>query len=200
MNIPKSVDTKKELEVYFLQYGLAKHGFDPKGLDGKRGSNTEKALEAAFAAVSKGKPTDTPPWHELALEYVGLREVPGTKSNKTILGWIKSFFSWADDDSTVAWCAIFVNTMLAKSGKKGTGKANARSFLAWGRSVRAPKKGDVVVFWRNNPKSWQGHVGFYAGDAGNGYIYCLGGNQNNKVSIAKYPKHRVLGYRRGFIT
>jgi hypothetical protein len=57
-----------------------------------------------------------------------------------------------------------------------------------------PVYGAVAVFWRNEPKSWTGHVAFYIADAGD-YIKVLGGNQGNSVSVALLPKARVLGYR-----
>lgn len=138
---------------------------------------------------------ELPSYAQEAFSYLGVKEVPGRRSNPTILNWIQDFFPWASDDGELAWCAIFINKMLQTAGIKGTGKANARSFLNWGYSTQTPKKGDIVVFWRGKKTSWKGHVGLYWGEAEDGYIYCLGGNQSNKVSVAKYPKYRVLGYR-----
>lgn len=195
--IPNKIDTLEELKVYFLQYGLKAHGFDPNGLDGIEGGRTKQALADAYQKHTKtAKVGNVPAYAHYALQHVGLSEVTGSRSNKTILGWIKSFFPWAKDDGQLAWCAIFINMMLKQAGIKGTGKANARSFLKWGRKVSTPHKGDIVVFWRSSPNSWKGHVGIYWGEAGDGYIWCLGGNQRNRVSIAKYAKSRVLAYRR----
>lgn len=198
MKIPQQIDTKKELEVYLLQHALNAHGFDPKGLDGVRGQRTEAALADAWKAhrSTLTQAPSVPEYAQAAYEHLGLSEVPGAGSNATILGWIKTFFTWATNDGEVAWCAIFINTMLKQAGLKGTGKANARSFLDWGTPVSEPRKGDIVVFWRGNPDSWQGHVGIYWGDAPGDYVYCLGGNQSDKVSIATYPETSVLGYRR----
>lgn len=195
--IPTKIDTKPELAVYMKQYALKAHGFDPKGLDGIDGDNTEAALSAAFVAHTKtDKPSTVPLYLKYAQEYLGINEVAGGRSNKTILGWIKSFFPWAKDDGEIAWCAIFVNLMLKRAGIKGTGKANAKSFLSWGRKVSTPEKGDIVVFDRGKPGSWMGHVGLYIGDAGKGLIYVLGGNQSNGVNIRKYSTSRLRGYRR----
>lgn len=39
-----------------------------------------------------------------------------------------------------------------------------------------------------------GHVGFYVRETDK-YVYILGGNQSNKVSIAGYDKGRIIAYR-----
>jgi hypothetical protein len=39
-----------------------------------------------------------------------------------------------------------------------------------------------------------GHVGFYVRETAK-YVYVLGGNQSNKVSIAGYDKARIIAYR-----
>ena len=40
-----------------------------------------------------------------------------------------------------------------------------------------------------------GHVAFYVGETAT-QIKVLGGNQSNSVSVANYPKSRLLGFRR----
>lgn len=61
----------------------------------------------------------------------------------------------------------------------------------------APEPGDVVIFWREDPQSWKGHVGFFFGYSQDGHrVYCLGGNQGNQVSVSAYPTNTVLGFRR----
>ena len=193
--IPPRIKTRKQLADYLLQYGLNAHGAK-LSLDGDRGRKTDRALNTLWLSTMKMKSSSIPAYAEEAHKYVGLTEVPGSKSNPTILKWIKGFFSWAKDDGQLAWCAIFINTMMADTGFTGTGKANARSFLNWGKKREGkPEVGDVVVFWRENENSWKGHVGIYWGEAGNGSILCLGGNQRNKVSVAKYPKRKILEYR-----
>jgi uncharacterized protein (TIGR02594 family) len=70
----------------------------------------------------------------------------------------------------------------------------AKSWLGVGRPVDQPHLGDVVVLWREHPKSWKGHVGLFIRQTPN-WVYLLGGNQGNRVSIQAYRRHRVLGYR-----
>ncbi len=194
--IPASVDTLKELQVYFMQYGLEAHGFSPNGLDGLLGPNTNRALQLSYRSLNPPSKKSIPAHLIHAQEYVGINEVAGIGSHPTILGWIKKWFSWATNDGEIAWCAIFINEMLKLSGIEGTGKANAKSFLNWGTKAENPQKGDIVVFDRGKQGSWQGHVGLFIGLAGNGYIYVLGGNQSNGVNIKKYSTSRFRGYRR----
>jgi hypothetical protein len=39
-----------------------------------------------------------------------------------------------------------------------------------------------------------GHVGFYVRETAK-YVYVLGGNQSNKVTIAGFDKARIIAYR-----
>lgn len=199
MKIPKTVNTAERAKTLALQVGLKALGYPPGALDGIDGKNTRKALQGFVSAVTwrpESRVATPPKYAQLAYSYIGQKEVPGSKSNPLILRWIQDFLGWGDDDGKVAWCAIFINTMLKEAGIEGTGKANARSFLDWGRTVETPRRGDIVVFERGGRSSWKGHVGIYWGEAGDGSIYCLGGNQSDKVSIASYSKSRILGYRR----
>jgi uncharacterized protein (TIGR02594 family) len=135
--------------------------------------------------------------YEAAQAYLGLEEYPGARHNQTIIDFAAATGNeWVQDDET-PWCASFVGAVLAQCGIQGTGRLNARSYLDWGTPVKFGDAvvGDVVVFWRGSPDGWQGHVGFYAGVRGD-QVLVLGGNQGNKVSIAEYPKSRLLGVRR----
>lgn len=134
-------------------------------------------------------------WYEVAKAELGVKEVPGEGNNPRIVEYHQATTLKATQDS-VPWCASFVNWCLAVGGSKGTGSAASRSFLNWGRAVDLSKAipGDVVVFSRGD-KSWQGHVAFYA-KHDDAYIWVLGGNQNNEVSITKYSKTKLLGIRR----
>ena len=74
----------------------------------------------------------------------------------------------------------------------------ARSFLRWGKSVDMPSAGDIVIFPRDD-SDWKGHVGFYLNTVEKNnkvYYSILGGNQNDKVSIALYSAKKALGIRR----
>lgn len=135
---------------------------------------------------------------QIATQELGQKEISGDQHNQTIVDYAKeSGFEWVNDDET-PWCSIFVNWVAQKCGLKSSKKANARSWLLIGQKVdEVPEPGDVVIFWRESPQSWKGHVGFFFGysqDASR--VYCLGGNQGNQVSISAYDTNTVLGFRR----
>ena len=135
--------------------------------------------------------------YEIAKSYLGLAEWPGARHNPQVVGFFEqSGHGWVEDDET-PWCAAFVGAVLAQAGMRGTGKLNAQSYKDWGEevSLEDAQRGDIVVFWRESPNSWKGHVGFYEGQR-HDTIMVLGGNQGNKVSIAEYPEARLLSVRR----
>jgi uncharacterized protein (TIGR02594 family) len=123
---------------------------------------------------------------------IGTTEIIGAEHNQRILEYHKATSLKATSDE-VPWCSSFVNWALINSGLSGTYNAMARSFLNWGKVLDIPTIGCVVVLSRGKPPS--GHVGFYLGRNGGGYIYVLGGNQNNMVRISVYSEKDVLGYR-----
>jgi len=136
-------------------------------------------------------------YYELAKSELGLSEVHGAKDNPRIVKMFADVgHSWVDNDET-AWCAAAVGSWLERSGIKGTGKLNARSYLDWGDEVdlEDARPGDVVIFSRGDPNGWQGHVALFESNLGQ-FIKVLGGNQGNKVSIANYATSRLLGVRR----
>lgn len=82
---------------------------------------------------------------------------------------------------------------MAQANIKGTGRANARSWLKWeGKPVGGPVYGCVVVLSRP-PKPGHGHVAWVGEDATNPML--LGGNQGNAVSLRRYPRGRILDFR-----
>ncbi|WP_454279936.1 TIGR02594 family protein, partial [Sphingomonas sp. Marseille-Q8236] len=99
------------------------------------------------------------------------------------------------DPKMVAWCAAFVNSVLAAGGVKGTDSLSARSFLNYGQSTDDPNKGDIVVSRRGRNEA-QGHVGFYQGTDAKGNILVLGGNTSDKVGTSTIARKDVLGFRR----
>lgn len=133
-----------------------------------------------------------------AINELGEKEISGAVNNPNIVNYAKEAgFDWVNDDET-PWCSIFVNWCAKKAKLKGSGKANARSWLRIGTKVdQSPEPGDIVIFWRGSPDSWKGHVGFFFGySKDQNRVYTLGGNQGNQVSISAYPTSTVLGFRR----
>lgn len=135
-----------------------------------------------------------PLWLSLARAELGTAEIDGPKSNPKILAYYKdSGNDGIYEDSTTAWCAAFCGAVLKRSGLPNTGSLAARSYLNYGKELSEPKLGCIVVFKRGN-SSWEGHVAFYVGETAT-TVRVLGGNQSNRVSVASYPKSKLLGYR-----
>lgn len=88
---------------------------------------------------------------------------------------------------TTLWCSEYLNSVT----EGGTGSAQAKSWLKYPR-VKQPKQGLVVVLKRGNQPG-AGHVGVIE-DWDNQYVYVLGGNQGNRVSLSRYPRRSVIAY------
>lgn len=132
------------------------------------------------------------PWMRYALQEYGQREVAGKKQNNRRILMYHATVGNAQEDE-VPWCSAFANWCMKRAGIHGSGRANARSWLSWGKlCLDPPIFGCVAVFSRARP--WQGHVAFYVG-AQHGKIVVLGGNQKDSVCVAEYPRGRLLGYR-----
>ena len=132
-------------------------------------------------------------WMKLAHEEVGQAERPGKDHNKRILEYGKKLgLSWYDKDET-PWCALFVGWVLETAGIKSTRSAAARSYEKWGERLKQPVPGCIAVLNRPGGASWMGHVGFFLEERGE-RICLLGGNQNDKVSLAWFNKDRVVAY------
>jgi uncharacterized protein (TIGR02594 family) len=133
---------------------------------------------------------------EAAGAYLGLEEWPGAASNPAVEKMFKDVgHDWPDDSTP--WCAAYVGSVLASLGLPHTGELNARSYENYGAavSIQNAQPGDIVVFWRGSPASWQGHVAFLVRFEGDKVIV-RGGNQGNKVSDAAYPIDRIVAIRR----
>lgn len=129
-----------------------------------------------------------------AYSYINLEERKDRQKIKELIGV---------DPVIYQWCAAFVNAILGSNGLPQSSTVSsapltAKSFLRLGKSVWDPEEGDIIVFPRGT-EGWQGHVGFYVATEeidGIDYYWILGGNQNNRVSIEKYPAYNALAIRR----
>jgi uncharacterized protein (TIGR02594 family) len=127
-------------------------------------------------------------WMMQARSELGQSELPGAKHNPRIVEYHQLTKLRAKDDET-PWCSSFVNWCLSKSNYPTTESAAARSWATYGAPC-LPHPGAIVVLTRKGG----GHVGFYVKETP-AYVYLLGGNQGNAVTIAAYAKDRVIGYR-----
>ena len=124
----------------------------------------------------------------------GLKEVDGANSNPEILAMFKELGYHVTDDSTTAWCSAALSYYAKKNGYEYHKELNARGWLKMPVVILKPRVGDIVVLWRDSPQSWKGHVGLFV-SWNEKYVFVLGGNQGNTLSIAAYPRERILGFR-----
>lgn len=137
-------------------------------------------------------------WVKLAREYVGLKEVKGTRHNPTIIEWLDEMGqfggeakAWWRDDET-PWCGLFIGWIMGMTGRYVVkewyrAKEWASPLLT---QLARPAYGCIAVLDR----AGGGHVGFVVGKDARGNIMLVGGNQNDQVSIAAFAPSRITGY------
>jgi uncharacterized protein (TIGR02594 family) len=136
----------------------------------------------------------------VAQGLLGGAEIPGPKTAGFIAAMLKGLHAWWGDDET-PWCGVFVAHCLKASGLPIAKQWwRARGWVGFGQEFSLGHKprhipyGALVVLERP-PSQHSGHVGFLARPTsftnGSGVVL-LGGNQDNKVSYARYPIGRVL--------
>lgn len=131
------------------------------------------------------------------LALMGVTEIVGKGSNRTIISWRDELnqngvkiAGFSDDD--IPWCGLFAAIVAFRSGKCVVdGPLWARNWAKFGTETNEPSLGDILVFSRNGG----GHVGFYVAEDATAY-HVLGGNQANKVSITRIEKTRCISKRR----
>ena len=203
------------MDVLAIQRALKAQGFDPGPLDGIWGRLTMAAVQAfqrARGLSADGMLTRTtsdailsqaPPqvaasglvWLDEADRLRGTKEVAGSGSNPAIVDWAKQLdIDYVGDD--VPWCGLFTAHCIGATlptEPLPNNPLGARSWNKFGVQVQ-PRLAAVLVFWRGTRDGWQGHVGFYAGEDSDTY-HVLGGNQSDRVNIARLEKGRLLGAR-----
>jgi uncharacterized protein (TIGR02594 family) len=134
-----------------------------------------------------------PAWLARAWAELGQREVQGAADNARIRGFFRDVGQPASLHDEVAWCAAFVGACLERSGIASTRSLMARSYARWGSALEEGRFGAVAVLSRGSDPT-AGHVGFLIGETA-GHLMLLGGNQGDAVSVAAFPKTRLLGLR-----
>lgn len=147
-------------------------------------------------------PKNSPQYLLDARKDLGIKEwikEDGRKvSNPVVLSMFHDYgHSWVKSSISTPWCAAYINYRLESNGYPSTRKLNARSYLYYGDdSSNNPQPGDIVVAWRGRRDDGvTGHVYFFIKEDDD-FIWGLGGNQGDEVSIEKHPKSKVLAIRR----
>lgn len=166
-----------------------------------------------------------PPMLLEARRHLGVREWPGRdRFNPQIKEWSDELkaadvLDWYPDDD-IAWCGMFHGMLALRchpdlkmppnilSSRNWGGRDVPRGVFksaadepGWGVAGPDPSKGEYVplgctgIMWRTSRlDSWHGHIGII--DAQNKtHVRMVGGNQDNSVSRAWYPRNRFLGTR-----
>ncbi|HWK32525.1 MAG TPA: TIGR02594 family protein, partial [Hyphomicrobium sp.] len=136
---------------------------------------------------------EQPPWLAAAWAELGQREVRGSADNARIRAFFRDVGHPATLHDEVAWCAAFAGACLERAGFASTRSLMARSYLRWGEEIEAGRFGAVAVLSRGADPA-AGHVGFLLGETAS-HVMLLGGNQGDAVSVAAYPKTRLIGLR-----
>lgn len=134
---------------------------------------------------------------DIASAEIGTKEVAGSTHNERILSYAhEAGFDWVNSDET-PWCSLFLNWVAHKAGYERTKDGRARSWRHIGTPVTEPKPGDVMLIGTHGSLDAIYHVGLFTGFTKNGQqAFCLGGNQSDTVSIARYWRKNIAGYRR----
>jgi len=136
---------------------------------------------------------DQPQWLAEAWAELGQREVSGGADNPRIAALFRDAGQPTPLHDEVAWCAAFVGACLERAGLTSTRSLMARSYLRWGAPLEEGRFGTVAVLSRGSDPN-AGHVGFLLGETAE-HIYLLGGNQSDAVTVAAFPKARLIGLR-----
>lgn len=136
----------------------------------------------------------TTKWMNVAIEEIGVEEIPGPKHSPRVLEYHKAVGLKATDDET-PWCAAFTGWVYKQAGivvpqpiwARG---AAARTWLGFGKKLDKPIPGALMVLRRGSPTS--GHTTFFVEDIDGVRFKGLGGNQSNKVGIDTYKYADVL--------
>ncbi|WP_448580423.1 TIGR02594 family protein [Thermaurantiacus sp.] len=148
----------------------------------------------------------------IALDLYGTTEVPGAGSNPRILAWAdevasatgRPYDNWAANyynADSIPWCGLFMAVVAVRAAQGRPERLPPNNYLAalawsnWGVSCDREDicVGDVVVLTRQGG----GHVTLAVGVTADGKEFMgLGGNQQDRVNIARFRTDRIYAVRR----
>lgn len=131
-----------------------------------------------------------------------IKEMPGKLKNNPRIVWYHSFTTLRATDDETPWCSAFMCAAAFMGGFTPTKSAAAISWEKYGLEIplQNAQEGDILVFKRqDNTNPSARHVTFFKSRCmvgGKELIECLGGNQGNAVSVAKYNAKDLVAVRR----
>jgi len=162
-------------------------------VDGIVGPKTREALFGAQDSHLEppAMTGELPPWLKEALLDLGkgVAEIAGPGDNPDIVEAHSYTTLKAKDDET-PWCSSEMCKWMERAGIPSTSSAAAASWGNWGRELKNGQLGCVVVMSRTGGN----HVALYLDEDDVG-VYCLGGNQGDRVSVRRYSWDRVSHFR-----
>ncbi len=134
----------------------------------------------------------------------GAKEIGGANSGE----WVEKYLNDLAPDGS-SWCAAFVSYCFANSGftipfqysVSARELFNQIKSKKWGYhrdSGITPEPGDIVIWWRGSPDSWQGHTGIVH-HFRDGILHTIEGNRKSKVAGFSYnlkTMRKLLGFGR----
>lgn len=128
-----------------------------------------------------------------AVELYGVTESVGSANNPVIMGWAKEVgLGKVYTADSIPWCGLYISVVMFRAGRPIVKDPLwALNWNNFGVKVNVPMLGDILTFTRKSG----GHVGLYIGHDDTAY-HVLGGNQGDKVSIARIAKSRLSQARR----
>jgi uncharacterized protein (TIGR02594 family) len=137
-----------------------------------------------------------PMWVVVGMSLLNTEEGPGSEDNPEILEWAKEEggdIAKVYKHDSIPWCALLANYILTKVGLPGTGTLWALDFLTTKSLVTL--QGPCVGAFAPMKREHGGHITVVVGRDPYGNLMCLGGNQNDSVSIEPFPRGRPLSFR-----
>lgn len=128
------------------------------------------------------------------LNIYGIEEFPGAADNPIILSWAKELgLEDVYTHDSIAWCGLTMAIIAKRAGKPVViDPLWALNWASFGQKVTEPMFGDVLVFKRIGGG---GHAGNYLCEDLECY-HVGGGNESDKVNIARVAKVRLFAARR----
>lgn len=138
-----------------------------------------------------------PKWIQVALGELGVKEIRGSQHSPRVLEYHADTGLGATTDE-VPWCGSFVAWCLDEAGidisKIRSHAAGARQWAErnYGKELKEPIPGALLILKRGKYPS--GHITFFLDwvDKAKTRMRCIGGNQNNAVTIAEYPVSQLI--------
>jgi uncharacterized protein (TIGR02594 family) len=131
------------------------------------------------------------------LASLGRSSVGGNAGGSDLVAEARRWIGTNPTGWSHVWCGRFMNFILERTGRRGSGSNLARSFANYGSRVSGPQIGAIAVMGRSGRAaggSPGGHVGVVSGIDPRGNPIIISGNHGHRVAEAVYPRGRIFAY------